>query len=644
MSMFGAYLGNHPANLPAYEEWLGRPLDTVLSYLDQSSWQAFENSIPWGIDLWSAADRPVIWGVPLVVDGSSLSDAALGAFDHHYRSAASAIAESRSDAAPIYVRIGWEFNGAWFPWAAGGHEADFIGAFRRAADIFHATSDRFQIALDVNMGGGNIDPATAYPGDAYVDVVGVDVYHYPQWDPYDPEAAFAFQVSRPYGLQWVEDFARAHNKPTAISEWGVQVDHAGPYVRNMAEWIADHDMVYAIYWETDAGSYPGELRSGRLPNVSAAFQQTFGEAPGNDTLVLQVSADSYNGDPQFIVTVDGVQLGGIQTARASHAAGQHDTITLDGNFGGDPSSVSVQFLNDAWGGGTGLDRNLYVEHLTVNGRHFAGDSAVNTAGTNTAGVAVMGSNGTATFDLADTLLLRVSADSYNGDPQFIVTVDGRQIGGMQTARASHAAGQSETITLRGDFGDNPGSVAVQFLNDAWGGRSDLDRNLYVEHLAVNGRHFAGSAAVNTAGQNAAGVAVMGANGTATFDLVDTLVLRVSADSYNGDPQFILAVDGRQVGEVQTARASHAAGQADTFLFRGDFGGDPSTVTVQFLNDAWGGRSDLDRNLYVEHLTVNGAEYAGSAAVNTAGANAGGVAVMGANGTATFHLMPGDWLV
>ena len=61
--------------------------------------------------------------------------------------------------------------------------------------------------------------------------------------------------------------------------------------------------------------------------------------------------------------------------------------------------MAVQFLNDAWGGNSSLDRNLYVEHLTINGHDFAGDAAVNSAGTNSGGVAIMGMNGTAIFSV-----------------------------------------------------------------------------------------------------------------------------------------------------------------------------------------------------------------------------------------------------
>ena len=101
---------------------------------------------------------------------------------------------------------------------------------------------------------------------------------------------------------------------------------------------------------------------------------TFGSGP--DSLVLQVSEDAYangdgisdaKGDAAFTVSVDGKQIGGTFTAAASHAAGQEQTVTLNGDFGHGTHSVSVNFLNDAWGGTTSTDRNLYVDSVTYKG-------------------------------------------------------------------------------------------------------------------------------------------------------------------------------------------------------------------------------------------------------------------------------------
>ena len=69
----------------------------------------------------------------------------------------------------------------------------------------------------------------------------------------------------------------------------------------------------------------------------------------------------------------------------------------------------------------------------------------------------------------DSLVLKISQDAYQGTPQYTVSVDGKQVGGTFTASASHAAKQSDTLTLKGDWAAGAHKVSVKFLNDAWGG-------------------------------------------------------------------------------------------------------------------------------------------------------------------------------
>jgi len=116
------------------------------------------------------------------------------------------------------------------------------------------------------------------------------------------------------------------------------------------------------------------------------------------------------------------------------------------------------------------------------------------------------------------LVFKVSGDSYQGTPHFVVTVDGQQVGGTLTTSAAHASGQTQDITLTGNFGSGAHDVAVQFLDDAWGGSAATDRNLYVHQVSLNGHIQAGDLADNHAGTNISGVANLLSNGTADWHL------------------------------------------------------------------------------------------------------------------------------
>ncbi|RYE96856.1 MAG: hypothetical protein EOO77_40160, partial [Oxalobacteraceae bacterium] len=95
---------------------------------------------------------------------------------------------------------------------------------------------------------------------------------------------------------------------------------------------------------------------------------------------------------------------------------------------------------------------------------------------------------------SDTLVLKISEDAYNGDAQYTVSVDGKQVGGTLTAHASHAAGQSDTVTVSGDWASGNHQVSINFLNDAYATpyTPSADRNLYVDSATYNGTDVSGS--------------------------------------------------------------------------------------------------------------------------------------------------------
>jgi hypothetical protein len=80
-------------------------------------------------------------------------------------------------------------------------------------------------------------------------------------------------VNGPYGLKWLEEFAAAHNKPTAYPEWGVNFDGAASYIRNAAKWFASHNVLYQRVWNSNDAF---KLSDRQYPNAAAAYVESFG--------------------------------------------------------------------------------------------------------------------------------------------------------------------------------------------------------------------------------------------------------------------------------------------------------------------------------------------------------------------------------
>jgi Ca2+-binding RTX toxin-like protein len=355
MTIMGVYIGNDPAELDSYNAWLGRDVDAVHGVVGAANWTDFVSSADWmTTTLWKGIDESVLWSVPLIVtDGTaSLAEAAGGNYNSHYQSVAESLLASRAgDSDPIYIRTGWELNGDWFAWSAVGHEADFIGAYRQFVDSFRDVSDRFKFEWNVNYSEGGIDPASAYPGDAYVDVVGMDFYWTPEYQGSDPLAAWNAIVGAQYGLQWVEDFAAAHGKSTAYSEWGVNSDNAAAYLAEVKAWFADHDVAYESYWDMSADKVTG-LSDGSMPTAAAAFQDIFGgttdtgDAVSAPTPAAPTEADTIVTDPILATLV-------LSGASTNFVWGTGDSNILVGTAGND--RIASLGGNDWMAGGQGDD-------------------------------------------------------------------------------------------------------------------------------------------------------------------------------------------------------------------------------------------------------------------------------------------------
>jgi endoglucanase len=310
-----------------------------------------------------------------------------------------------------------------------------------------------------------------------------------------------------------------------------------------------------------------------------------------DTLVLVLSEAAYLGDAEFVITVDGVQVGGVQTVTAAEADGQTQTFTVKGNFGSGSHVVGIKFVNPDSGGTAATTRSLYLDSVSLDGTSIATDATVTgtTTETITAAAAPAATN---------TLTVNVSENAYQGNAEFVVLVDGKQVGGTQTVTALESAGQSQNITLTGDFGSGSHTVAVKFLNYVSG------RDLYVNSVTYDGT----KTAVGTELKSDTSTTPVKVSDTTTVtkgavESSDSLTLYMSEDYYQGNAEFTVAVNGKQVGGVMSVTTLQSSGYEQPFTFYGDWGSGPNSVTVTYLNDASG--STGSRDLYVDQISYDG---------------------------------------
>jgi hypothetical protein len=156
-----------------------------------------------------AGMAPMIsWNLPMT--GGQITD---GKRDAYLKAQAEAV---KSYGGPVFVRLDWEMNADWYPdWNLPGvTPAQFIAGWRYVYEIFQqvgATNAAFVWCPNLWNGPGGQSPDTWYPGDAYVDWLGVDAY--PQ------SAVQSFILTGPGGLDDTAKFAQQHDKPLMVAEW-----------------------------------------------------------------------------------------------------------------------------------------------------------------------------------------------------------------------------------------------------------------------------------------------------------------------------------------------------------------------------------------------------------------------------------------
>lgn len=123
-----------------------------------------------------------------------------------------------------YVRLGWEFNGRWFAWGTNENVTVWKEAFKAAVGAIRSVNaTNIKIDWNFSLGPSHNDMTTlwnSYPGDDYVDVIGIDAYQRPSlsgWWTIDSDTTWNNWFGN--DLKAVRDFAVLHSKPISFPEW-----------------------------------------------------------------------------------------------------------------------------------------------------------------------------------------------------------------------------------------------------------------------------------------------------------------------------------------------------------------------------------------------------------------------------------------
>ena len=291
----------------AYSRWINRPAVWAEDFEPTDAWENNIEGGGWQLGEWrdwkkvDPTNRRLILSVPLLPGGwdrsgakngaqagqpVSLEAGAKGDYNAHFE----ALARNLVDygLGDSVLRLGWEFNGGWYTFRASDNPQAWAGYWRQIVTTMRGVkgAEKLQFCWNPALGWQQFPAEQAYPGDEYVDIVGLDVYD-ESWgqDTYPlPDGASADEIEKRrdkawneviyggnMGLKWWSDFARAHGKLFALPEWSIskrEDGHGGldnpVFIERMHDFIDDpaNNVYFSCHFDVQAGDGHHQLSTG----------------------------------------------------------------------------------------------------------------------------------------------------------------------------------------------------------------------------------------------------------------------------------------------------------------------------------------------------------------------------------------------
>jgi hypothetical protein len=263
--------GDDEANVDGVEQLTGHRFNCIETFTDaDTTWSDWTDA--WiadqgGFTQW--VEQP---GHQLIVTQNLVPDSvatqngwettcASGAYDSYDKQFATKLIDAGMGSSVI--RLGHEMNGNWYtdslPDTIAG-DAAWAQCFATIVTQMRSVRGaHFLFDWDVNPAVRPIDFASYYPGNQYVDIIGIDLYDQFGDTSTPPSVTapdrFNALAAQPDSLDDLEAFAAAHGKPVSFPEWSTVLAQGDDpdYVNAMANFTNTHDVAYQSWFDDGAG-------------------------------------------------------------------------------------------------------------------------------------------------------------------------------------------------------------------------------------------------------------------------------------------------------------------------------------------------------------------------------------------------------
>ena len=239
-------------------------------------------------------------------------------------------------------------------------------------------------------------------------------------------------------------------------------------------------------WKPEDGIVEG-FRQSETIHTGGYFQYSDqGATPSTSGSVLTIRARGHEGGENFRLLINGENQGVFSVSQEF----QNFVVGFDSEI--TANDVRIEFVNDLFDEQAGIDRNLVVDFIDIDGDIFqTEDSSVFSTGTWLPADGIvsgfgrgdtLNSNGFFQYAQANEgSLITIQARGDEGGEQFRLIIDG------QEQAVFNVTQEFQTFKFQSDSNVSPSDIRIEFINDQFAPEIGIDSNLVVDFITIDGK-------------------------------------------------------------------------------------------------------------------------------------------------------------
>ena len=320
--------------------------------------------------------------------------------------------------------------------------------------------------------------------------------------------------------------------------------------------------------------------------------------------------------------IDGQTVATYESIGGDADAGEFVKLTYQSETPIDSGQIRIAFTNDLYDRVNGIDRNVRIDKIVVNGETIETESAdVFSTGTWKPEDGITPGfreseilNGDGFFQypsrsVATGSEIEIRVRGHEGTERFNLIIAGEVVGTFD------ASTDFQTIRFTANGTVSADDVRIEFINDDFRPDESVDSNLTIDFITIDGVRFeTDDPSVFSTGSFLPEDGVvpgfgrsetLNSNGffqysSSTVGQGSTIDIRVRGDE--GTEQFNLIIGGQVVGTFD------ATTEFQTIRFLADSTVSADDVRIEFINDQFEPDQNIDANLIVDFIEIDGVRF------------------------------------